>query len=72
MAYINDAVHLSMPLLGGNEGIGSPYGFHDWEFILTESGFIHSAERIAEITHVFGSVMMILAMLWMLLLLLRK
>jgi len=72
VAYINDAVHLSMPLLGGNEGSSSPYGFHDWEFILTESGFIHSAERIAEITHVFGSVMMILAMLWMLLLLLRK
>jgi len=38
VAYINDAVHLSIPLLGGNEGRNSPYGFHDWEYILTESG----------------------------------
>ena len=44
VAYINDAVHLSMPLLGGNESSSSPYGFHDWEFILTELGFMHSGE----------------------------
>ena len=33
--YINDARSLSLPLLGGNIGYSSPYGFHDWEFILT-------------------------------------
>ena len=38
--YINDARTLTLPLLGGNTGRTSPYGFHDWEFILKESGLI--------------------------------
>ena len=28
--YINDARSLSLPLVGGNFGHSSPYGFHDW------------------------------------------
>jgi hypothetical protein len=38
--YINDARSGTLPLLGGNTGQTSPYGFHDWEFILKESGLI--------------------------------
>jgi len=72
VAYINDANILTMPLLGGNEGANSPYGFHDWEFILTETGLIHHAASIAKTTHIFGSLIIGLALLWMLLLLLRK
>jgi len=72
VAYIHDATALSMPLLGGNEGSSSPYGFHDWEYILTESGLLHDAERIAQFTHISGSIVMSLAMLWMLVLILRK
>lgn len=72
VAYINDAIALSMPLLGGNEGSSSPYGFHDWEFILTEAGLLHSAGSIAQFVHIMGSFVMGLAMIWMLLLLLRK
>jgi len=72
VAYMNDANILTMPLLGGNEGANSPYGFHDWEFILTETGLIHHAASIAKTTHIFGSLIIALALLWMLLLLLRK
>jgi hypothetical protein len=72
VAYINDANVLTMPLLGGNEGANSPYGFHDWEFILTETGAIDDAGGIAKTTHIFGSVVIGLALLWMLLLLLRN
>ncbi len=72
VAYINDALSLSVPLLGGNEGSSSPYGFHDWEFILTETGLLHQAHVIAKTTHIVGSSIMVVAMLWMLLLLLRK
>jgi len=70
VAYINDALSLSMPLLGGNEGSSSPYGFHDWEFILTETGLLYQAHSLAKTVHVIGSMMMVMAILWMLLLLL--
>ena len=71
VSYINDASKLNMPLLGGNEGSSSPYGFHDWEFILTEMGLVNQAQNIASVTHNAGSLLMLLALLWMLLLLLR-
>ncbi|OIO68035.1 MAG: zinc ribbon domain-containing protein [Zetaproteobacteria bacterium CG_4_9_14_3_um_filter_49_83] len=72
VSYIHDANVLTMPLMGGNEGSSSPYGFHDWEFILSETGLIHQAASIAKTTHLLGSMLMVLALLWMLLLLLRK
>lgn len=72
VSYIHDANVLTMPLLGGNEGRSSPYGFHDWEFILTETGVTHQAAGIAKMTHLLGSFLMGLALVWMLLLLLRK
>ena len=27
-----------LPLLGGNTGETTPYGFHDWEYLMTEAG----------------------------------
>jgi len=72
VAYINDAAHLSMPLLGGNEGSSSPYGFHDWEFILTEAGLIQNAENIALFIHVAGSLVISLALFWMLILMIKR
>ncbi len=38
--YVNDARSLNLPLIGGNFGHSSPYGFHDWEYLLTESGLL--------------------------------
>ncbi|WPL18785.1 hypothetical protein Thiowin_03876 [Thiorhodovibrio winogradskyi] len=62
--YINDARAGVLPLLGGNFGHSSPYGFHDWEFILTESGLLHLDQQIAQFSHMTGAFMMLAAMVW--------
>jgi len=62
--YINDARSLTMPLLGGNTGRTSPYGFHDWEFILKESGSAHHDRVLAHIAYRLGTVLMIFALVW--------
>ncbi len=62
--YINDARAGDLPLLGGNFGHTSPYGFHDWEYILTESGLIKHDQTIANLSFFLGSVMMILSLIW--------
>lgn len=70
--YINDARSLSLQLLGGNTGHSSPYGFHDWEYILTESGLSRLDHALATGAHVLGSAIMIASLIWMALLLIRK
>jgi len=60
--YINDARSLTLPLIGGNFGYTSPYGFHDWEFILSESGMLQWDHTLASIAHVSGSVVMLSGM----------
>jgi len=72
VSYINDAIALTMPLLGGNQGITSPYGFHDWEFLLTESGVVKHAHEIAKTVHIIGSILILFALIWMFLLLRYK
>lgn len=62
--YINDARAGELPLLGGNFGHSSPYGFHDWEYLLTESGLIRHDHTIANLSFFIGSVMMLLALVW--------
>ena len=62
--YINDARSLSMPLLGGNVGSRSPYGFHDWEFILKETGLIRFDHNIARISHGVGTLLITAAVVW--------
>jgi hypothetical protein len=62
--YINDARSLTLPLLGGNTGRTSPYGFHDWEFILKESGLAHYDHTLAHIAYRAGTVLMIFALVW--------
>ncbi|PLX48411.1 MAG: zinc ribbon domain-containing protein [Desulfobulbaceae bacterium] len=62
--YIDDARSLSLPLLGGNFGYSSPYGFHDWQFILTELGLLRFDHVLARMAHLFGVVMMCLALGW--------
>jgi hypothetical protein len=70
--YINDARAGDLPLVGGNFGHSSPYGFHDWEYILTESGLIKHDQTIANLSFFIGSVTMILALVWAGLLLFRQ
>lgn len=62
--YINDARAGDLPLLGGNFGHSSPYGFHDWEYLLTESGLLHLDHRLAWFSHGLGTAIMLLALVW--------
>ena len=62
--YINDARSLTLPLLGGNTGRTSPYGFHDWEFILKELGIAKYDHVFAHLADKLGSLLMICALMW--------
>lgn len=62
--YMADARALEQPLLGGNVGHSSPYGFHDWEYLLTEINVIEYDIILANIVYVLGSLIMILSLLW--------
>lgn len=62
--YIDDARTLTLPLLGGNTGQTSPYGFHDWEFILTETGLLRFDHALASFSYTLGSLLMIMAFAW--------
>ena len=53
-----------MPLLGGNTGRTSPYGFHDWEFILKETGLIQYDHTFAALAHYVGKGVILCALLW--------
>jgi hypothetical protein len=70
--YINDARAGVLPLLGGNTGRDAPYGFHDWEFILNELGFLRYDHLIAGIAHKGGIVLMFIAFFWAGYLLIRQ
>jgi hypothetical protein len=62
--YIDDARTLTLPLLGGNTGNTSPYGFHDWEYILTESGLLKYDHTIANLSYNFGIFLMLVSFVW--------
>lgn len=62
--YIGDARSLSLPLLGGNVGSSSPYGFHDWEYLLTETGLLAWDKALSNLSFFTGVVLMIGACLW--------
>lgn len=70
--YMNDARAGQLPLLGGNFGHSSPYGFHDWEYLLTETGLLQYDHSLAKAVFVLGCIVMLLAMLWGGLVLLRQ
>ena len=63
--YIDDAGTGELPLLGGNTGESTPYGFHDWEYLMTETGRLGQEHALARASHAFGSAIMILALVWM-------
>ena len=62
--YINDARSLSLPLLGGNTGHSSPYGFHDWEYLLTESGLLRYDHFIAKSCLAAGTAIFLVSFVW--------
>ncbi|MDP3480967.1 MAG: CHY-type zinc finger protein [Desulfoprunum sp.] len=62
--YVNDARSLTMPLVGGNFGYSSPYGFHDWEYLLTESGLLQYDHFIAKACFTIGTVLFLISFAW--------
>lgn len=70
--YIDDARSMSLHLLGGNTGASAPYGFHDWNFILTEMNLLKHDHLIADIAATGGKLIMSLSLLWGFLLLIRQ
>lgn len=70
--YIYDARAGQLPLLGGNFGHSAPYGFHDWEYLLTESGLLSWDHALARLSHGLGSLLILLALLWASYLLVRS
>jgi hypothetical protein len=63
--YIDDAGTGELPLLGGNTGESTPYGFHDWEYLMTETGRLGREHDLAHTSQTFGSALMVLALVWM-------
>jgi hypothetical protein len=70
--YINDARAGQLPLLGGNYGHSAPYGFHDWQYLLTESGLLQYDHILAKAAFFTGSAIMSVSLLWSGLLLVNR
>lgn len=62
--YVNDARAGQLALLGGNFGHSSPYGFHDWQYLLTESGLLQYDHALARTAFATGVAIMLLALWW--------
>jgi hypothetical protein len=62
--YINDARSQTLPLLGGNTGRTSPYGFHDWEFLLNKTGLIRYDHILAHFSDKLGAILMFISFVW--------
>ncbi len=69
--YINDARAGVLPLIGGNTGRAAPYGFHDWEYLLNETGLLRYDHQVATGSHVLGVLLMVAAIGWGALILVR-
>lgn len=70
--YMNDARAGQLPLLGGNFGHSAPYGFHDWQYLLTESGLLQYDHILAKAVFAIGCAIMLLSLLWSGLLLVNR
>lgn len=67
--YIADARRLQMPLLGGRTG--AEVEGHDWEFLLTEMGWLHLDQTLGVAAHRLGLIIMVAALAWAVLVLRR-
>ena len=62
--YIEDALPMKLMLISGGTGAEAPYGFHDWNFILSETGLLLKYDTIANAVYTAGYVGMWLCVLW--------
>ncbi len=61
--YINDARAGRLILLGGATGRDQP-GYHDWEIILGDLGWLEYDHAIAGMINAIGVILMLLSFLW--------
>lgn len=59
--YANDAVVMELPLLSGVTG--SEGGFHDWNYLLTETGLLNKTPLVAKIIRFAGNLIIIAAII---------
>jgi hypothetical protein len=57
--YAKDAIVMQIVLLGGLTG--SEGGFHDWNYLLTETGLIGSTKTVAGLIRFLGTILIIAA-----------
>jgi hypothetical protein len=62
--YINDARARQLMLLGGVTGRDAAYGYHDWEFILSETGLLHYDRTLAYMANGLGMILMLASFFW--------
>lgn len=67
--YIYDAKHPQLILLGGHTGEDGP---HDWIYLLDQFGKVHQSPAYGSFVHGLGVVVMVLALVWAGLALLRQ
>ncbi|HEY0665928.1 MAG TPA: hypothetical protein VGD24_07680 [Gallionella sp.] len=68
--YIYDALHPQLTLLGG--GTGASDGPHDWIYLLITMGQLDNAQRWGAFAHALGGVLMVAALAWGMIVLLRQ
>lgn len=59
--YANDAVVMQLPLLSGLTGAEG--GFHDWNYILTETGLLNQTQLVAKIIRFIGNLIILAAII---------
>ena len=57
--YANDAIVMQLPLLSGLTGAEG--GFHDWNYLLTETGLLGSTQLIAKMLRFSATVLIVAA-----------
>jgi len=70
--YIDDARSMSLQLLGGNTGASAPYGFHDWNFILTELDLLRYDHLLADAAAICGKLIISISLFWGLILIIKQ
>ena len=59
--YANDAQVMQLPLLSGVTG--SEGGFHDWNYLLTETGLLSKTQIIAKMIRFVGTIIILVAII---------
>lgn len=68
--YIADARKLQLTLIGGRTG-GEVEG-HDWEYLLTQLGWLHLDTTLGRAAQVTGTLVMVAALVWAIFVLRRR